>query len=61
MAAQIADLKIEMLKDLQLEQQVLVLHWCTKIYHRLQDVKTLTTTCLSKVKDLEDQITSKPF
>ena len=59
-ATQIADKSIDSSQNLQLQQQVLVLHWCTKAYNRIQDVKKLTVTCLSKVKDLIKQIQTNP-
>ena len=60
MAAQIADAKLTVLEQLQLEPKVVILHWCIKTFYQIQDIQKLTVTCMAIVKELISQITSKP-
>ena len=60
MAAQIADAKLTVLEQLQLEPKVVILHWCIKTFYQIQDIQKLTVTCMAIVKELISQIISKP-
>lgn len=44
--------------ELQLQEEVKLLHWWTKIFYRAGDLRTVTAQCLTKVNTLMNTITT---
>ena len=60
-AISLCSIKYESFQDLQLREEVTLIHWWTKVFYKAGDLRSMTTLCLTKVNTMVNLISTCPY